>query len=103
MNRNNAHSFLKPVFFMLSSVKSFKVIPKRNEYAFTSEYFALNWYIVTALTNKKLLVSLSCRFNTKCFSDSVKLTWYLASDAIVALSKPCIAPSPRTKIFWSYR
>ena len=37
--------------------------------------------------------------NTNIFPDSVKLKRYLTSAIIVASSKPCVDPSPRTKIF----
>ena len=46
------------VFTMLSSVKSFKILPKDNAFGFISESFALNGYIFVALTNKKLLLPL---------------------------------------------
>ena len=45
------------------------------------------------------MLPLQCRLNTNGFPDSVKLIEYLTSTVIVALSKPCVGPSPRTKIF----
>ena len=33
--------------------------------------------------------------------DSLKLLGYLASAFIVVLSKPCVSPSPRAKLFLS--
>ena len=41
MHIKHAHLF-NPVFFMLSIVKSFEVLPKNNGYRFISESFALN-------------------------------------------------------------
>ena len=43
---------------MLLSVKSYDILPKHDEYGFISESFALNWYILTALKNEKLLLPL---------------------------------------------
>ena len=43
---------------MLLAEKSFEVFPKRKEYIFISESFALNSYIFVALTSKKLLLPL---------------------------------------------
>ena len=41
-----------PVFFLLISMKSFKIFFKHNRYDFVSEFFALNWYIFVALAHK---------------------------------------------------
>ena len=41
---------------MLSIVKPFKKLSKRNGYGFVNESFALNLYIFMALTNIKLLL-----------------------------------------------
>ena len=60
-------------------VKPFEILPKHKGYGFTSESFALDWWIFTASTNKKLLLPLQCRLNTNRFPDSVKLIGYLAS------------------------
>ena len=38
---------------MLSTAKSFEILPKQNEYGFVSESYALNWYIFTPLAYKK--------------------------------------------------
>ena len=64
-------------------------------------FHALNWYIFTALTTKKLLLSSECMLNRNRVPDSLKLLGYLASAFIVVLSKPCVSPSPRAKLFLS--
>ena len=46
------------------------------------------------------MVPLNCRLNTNRFRKPVKLIGYLASAAIVPLSKSCVVPSPRTNIFF---
>ena len=43
---------------MLSTVKSFELLPKNNGYGFICDSLALNWYIFTSLTYKKLLLPL---------------------------------------------
>ena len=50
------------------------------------------------LTNKKLLLPLQCKLNADLSPDAVKLAGYLASPVIAVPSKPCVGPSPRTKI-----
>ena len=85
-----------------STEKIFEILPEHNKYGFISESFALNWYIFTALTNKKLLLQLSCRLNTNLFLDSVKLVEYLALAVIVVLSKFCVGPSTRLRYICFY-
>ena len=58
INRKNLYTPFYPVFCMLSFAKSSDILSWHNEYGFTSEVFALNWYIFIALTNKKLLIPL---------------------------------------------
>ena len=58
INRKNLYTSFYPVFCMLSFGKSSDILSWHNDYGFTSEVFALNWYIFTALTNKKLLTPL---------------------------------------------
>ena len=41
-----------PVFFILSTEKSFKMCPRHNGYGTISESFALNLIISVPLTNK---------------------------------------------------
>ena len=43
---------------MLLADQSPEIFPKHNKYLPISEFFALNWYIFVALTNKKLLLQL---------------------------------------------
>ena len=74
---------LSAVFFMLSIVKSFEIFFKHNGYGFISESFALNCYIFTELTNKKLLLFLG-----HFFPDCVKLIGYLASAFYVVSCNP---------------
>ena len=50
INKKGCTYPLNPVFFVLSIVKCFKILPKHNGYGFISESFALNWYISTTLT-----------------------------------------------------
>ena len=59
-----------------------------------------NLYTFVALTNKKLLLPLSCRLNTNLFPDYVKLIGYCASAVNVVSSKHCVGLSPRIKIFF---
>ena len=40
---------------MLLNAISFEKFPKHSGYGFIWEFFALNWYIFVAITNKKLL------------------------------------------------
>ena len=47
-----------PAFFMLSTGKSFEILPKHNGCGFVSESYALNWYIFTPLSYKILLLPL---------------------------------------------
>ena len=82
---------------MLSTVKSFEILAKFSEYGFISEIVALNWYIFTPLTYKKLLLQSQCRLQNY---DSVKLIEYLTSAVIVLLCNPSVGPSPRTKIYF---
>ena len=43
---------------MLLDEKYAEIFPEHKEHFFISESFALNWYILVALTNKQLLVPL---------------------------------------------
>ena len=43
-----------PVFFMLSTVRSFGIFPRHNGYGFISESFPLNLQIFTPFTYRKL-------------------------------------------------
>ena len=43
---------------MLSTGKSFEILPKHNGCGFVSESYALNWYIFTPLSYKILLLPL---------------------------------------------
>ena len=42
INKKGCTYPLNPVFFVLSIVKCFKILPKHNGYGFISESFALN-------------------------------------------------------------
>ena len=75
-----------PVFFILLIVKVFEMLPKHNGYGFISEFFALNIYISTALTNKKQLLLLYSRLNTIFLADCVKSIGHLASAVIIVSS-----------------
>ena len=90
-----------PFFFLLLIVKLFEILPKHNGYGFISESFALNLYIFTFLTYKKLLLPLYYRLNTIFFPDCVKLTGYLASVVNVVSSTSYVGSSPRTNTFLS--
>ena len=92
-----------PIFFMLSIVKIFEILPKYNGCGFICESFALNWYIFTVLINKKLLLPLKCSLNTNFLLDCVKLIEYLASAAILVSSDPHVRTSHRTNIFSYYQ
>ena len=74
---------------MLFIAKSLEILPRHDGYGFASESFTLNWYIFTAI-NKKLLLQLKHRLNTKLFPNSVELIGYLASAVIVVSSNPCV-------------
>ena len=75
-----------PVFFILLIVKVFEMLHKHNGYGFISEFFALNIYISTALTNKKQLLLLYSRLNTIFLADCVKSIGHLASAVIIVSS-----------------
>ena len=51
---NNLIIFYK----MLSTVKSCEILPKDNCSVLNLEFLPLNWYILSTITNKKLLKSL---------------------------------------------
>ena len=74
---------------MLVIAKSLEILPRHDGYGFASESFTLNWYIFNAI-NKKLLLQLKHRLNTKLFPNSVELIGYLASAVIVESSNPCV-------------
>ena len=66
---------------MLSTVKSFKMLPKNNG----CDYFHCR-QILTAIVN------LHCE---------IRILEYLVSAVIVILFNPCAGPSPRIKIYFS--
>ena len=78
-------------------MKSFEIFLKHKGYFSISKSFALNWYTFVALTNKKLLLPLSCKLKQILLSDCLKLIGYLASAVNVVSSNPCAGPSPRIK------
>ena len=49
---------MESCLFVLLAVTSFEIFPKHSEYGFISEAFDLNYYILVALTNRKLVLSL---------------------------------------------
>ena len=70
---------ISAVFFMLSIVKSFEIFFKHNGYGFMSESFALNCYIFTELTNKKLLLFFKAFFSGLCKINSIFSFCFLCS------------------------
>ena len=42
-------------------------------------------------------------FSFKIYFDAVKLLEYLVPDRIIVSYNPCVGPSPRNKIFFSYQ
>ena len=66
-------------------------------YSFNSESFALNWYILVALTNKKLLLPLQYRLNPNPL-----FIGYIASVVNVISSNPYVGPSPSIKISFPF-
>ena len=82
---------------MLIAVKSFEIFPKHKLYFF-SESFALNWYIFVALSNKKSLLPLKCKFLKNVLFDWIKLIGYLVSAVNVVSTNPCVGPSTRNNI-----
>ena len=67
------------LFFMLSTVKSFEILPKHNGYGFVLEFFALYWYYFTALT---FFTSISMQVKQNFLFGATKSIEYLASTVI---------------------
>ena len=65
INRNQKHTHIILSFFMLLAEKSPIIFHKHNGYTFISGFFALEWYIFVALTNKKTIVSIIMKIQTK--------------------------------------
>ena len=82
---------------MLSTVKLFAKLAKRNGYGFISESVALNWHMFTPLAYKKLLPSLQWRHKRSFSIDLVIIIGYLASTVVIALSNSSVGLSPRNK------
>ena len=58
----------------------------------------MKWYIFAALTNKKLLLLIKCRFKQNFLFDFEKLIEYWASAVQLVLSNLWVGPKPRNKI-----
>ena len=85
---------------MSSIEKSFEILSKHNRYGFVPGSFAL---IDTFLQHQQIrncCLHYNANIKKNLFPDPVKLIGYLASDFIVVLSKPCVGPTPRTKIYF---
>ena len=71
---------------------------KHNGYGFVSEFFAFNWYVFMALTNKKFLASVMMKAKQNILWDHAKSTEYSASAINLELSNPRVRPLARIKI-----
>ena len=72
-------------FFMLLTVKSYKPLPKNNEYTFISGPFALSWKMFTpysSLVNKKLLLPSKCCLKKKHFVSGKRIEYSVSSAVI---------------------
>ena len=83
---------------MLLAEKSPELFPRHKRFSFISEFFALNWYIFVALTNKRLLLLFYCKLKQNIIFGYGKLIEYWISADNVVSSNPCVGPFPRIKV-----
>ena len=77
---------------MLFTEKPPEIFPKHKGYILISKSFALNWYLLVALTNKKMLLPLQDRLKQNFIFDLEKLIEYWASAVNLVSSNPCVGP-----------
>ena len=84
-------------FFVLSTVKSFEIFPKHNEYGFFFRVLCLKLIDFYTIRIQKIVGRILV-WTQILFLDLVQLTKYLTSVVTVELSNPSVSLSPRTRI-----